>query len=326
MQIVFDKYWKKKSLDRLQKEVCLSDVCDINYVGKNKDMVVCLCFFSIVNWKKPLKNYEKVFLKLKKAGIPVKTISVLFPNQEEHFYKFDYVYHTDSILFYKENLYNIIFNNLKNSYNKFCFLDADVLFDNPNWYDKTSALLDFFDAVQPFDVAKWFRKNDKTAEVGMISSSYCLYTKKTFFQPNYHPGFSWAFKKDAFEKIKGFYDYSFIGEGDLCFLNSFIKEEKEKIDLPITSSNTYKNYAKNLKHNNLKIGLVLDNTAYHLYHGSYKNRKYEERKNSIENSISVFSNPKKYMYHDFRGVLRWKEPERYNNQIVNWFLSREEDN
>lgn len=325
MKIECNKNWLNYSIKKLQKKIRKEEVEKIKYSQTKKDMIICLCFFSIIKYKKPIENYNIVISKLKKSNIPVKTISVLFPGQNSIDIDFDYCLKTDSVLFYKENLYSILFSKLKDSYSKFCFIDGDVLFDNEKWYDETSNLLDHFDLVQPFDTCKWLQKDNFTTDTGQIASSVAIYKKIEFEQAYYHPGFSWALKKSTFERINGFYEWSFIGEGDLCFLNSFIENDKNLIKLPVTTSNKYMKYSKNVKSQKLKMGFLKYNTAYHLYHGSYENRRYEERLNCIKDAHIIGKNPDKYLVKDPEGLLRWKYPSNHNEEIRMWFRRRRED-
>ena len=39
-------------------------------------------------------------------------------------------------------------------FKKVMFLDADVVFDNPNWYSDVSEALDAYDAVHPFETIR----------------------------------------------------------------------------------------------------------------------------------------------------------------------------
>lgn len=325
MQILCDNTWLKNSIKKLQTKIRKDEVLEKEYSCSKKDMVVCLCFFSIIEYKKPVENYNTVISKLKKNNIPVKTISVIFPGQKKKNLNFDYCFTTDSVLFYKENLYSILFSKLKDKYSKFCFIDGDVIFDNEEWYDQTSNLLEHFDLAQPFDTCKWIQKDNVTSDTGQIASSVAMYRGINFEQAYYHPGFSWAFKKDIFEKINGFYEWSFIGEGDLCFLNSFMLNRNNKINLPITRSNKYKKYSENIVKNNLKMGFLKNNTAYHLYHGSYENRRYEERLNCIKDAFVIGEHPDRYLVKDPDGLLRWRYPANHNEEIRIWFRRRRED-
>jgi hypothetical protein len=312
-----DNEWLTRSIEKLQESIPIEKVENTKYNCTKKDLLVCMCFFSIVEYKKPIENWIKVTNKLKSDGVPFKTISLLFPGQKKNV-DADYWIESDSFMFYKENLYNII--GSKENFQKICFIDSDIIFDNENWYDESSRLLDYYDVVQPFDTCKWFNKNRKTIKTGQIASSVGIFKKVEFEQQYYHPGFAWCFRKEVFQKINGFYDWVSMGEGDICFVNSLIKK---KADLPCTRSDNYKKYAYNVEKNNLRIGFLRDSTVYHLYHGTFKNRNYQRRKDYIPDAIC--ENPRMFMCKDPDKLMHWKNTKEYNQRVKQYFLDRKED-
>lgn len=317
-----DEYWLNRSLEKLNSLISKEKIISINYEEKAEDMIVCLCFFSIVEYKKPIENFNILIEKLKKSKIPFKVISVLFPNQKKNI-DADFWMKTDSVLFYKENLYNILYSKIKKDWNKFCFIDCDLIFSDKNWHRNTSLLLNEFDLIQPFDTCKWIQKNNITSDTGQLPSSVALHQGIEFTQAYYHPGFSWAFNKKAFDKINGFYDWVAIGEGDICFVNSFLKNKKSRMHASFTTSEKYNLYAENLFNQNLKIGFLRNNTASHLYHGCLKRRDYDNRHKYVSDVIR--NKPEDYLVRDPDGLIRWKYPSKHNNLITEYFKSRQED-
>lgn len=311
--------WLNKSVKKLRASIAQEKIEEIEYRCVRKDLLVCLCFFSIVEYKKPIENWIKVTEKLRLAGIPFKSISLLFHGQKTKNIDADYWFESDSLMFYKENLYNVIASK-EREFKKICFMDGDLLFDNENWYDDSSCLLDRFDAIQPFDTCKWFDKKKKTIKTGQIASSVGVFQGINFEQPFYQPGFAWCFKRETFEKINGFYDWVSMGEGDMCFINSLIKN---KANLPFTKSVAYKKYSENVERDNPKIGFLINSSAYHLYHGTFKNRSYQQRNKYIPDSVC--EEPKRFLVKDPGRLMHWRNPKVYNQNIKQYFLDRKED-
>jgi hypothetical protein len=317
--IKIDESWLNRSVEKLRASIHQNKIEEIKYTCVKKDLLVCLCFFSIIEYKKPIENWIKVTEKLRLSGIPFKTISLLFPGQKTKNVDADYWFESDSMMFYKENLYNVIASKEK-TFKKICFMDGDLLFDNENWYDDSSRLLESFDVIQPFDTCKWFNKNQKTIKTGQIASSVAVFQEKDFEQQYYHPGFAWCFKRETFEEINGFYDWVSMGEGDMCFVNSLIKN---KAKVPFTKSLMYKKYANNVEIKNVKIGFLKDSSAYHLYHGTFKNRSYGGRNKYMPDLIC--EEPKSFLTKDPEKLMHWKNPKVYNQLIKQYFLDRKED-
>jgi hypothetical protein len=315
-----NKEWLNDAINRLERIVHQSEIENLVYKNTKNDMLVILCFFSVVDYKKPIENYTKTTKKLKEAKIPFKTIGLLLPNRTKNV-DADLWLETDSVLFYKENLYNVMYSKNR-TFKKICFMDADVIFDLQSWYDEASKLLDHYDLVQPFDTCKWFDENKKTNDTGQIASTVAISQKINFVQAYYHPGFAWCFKSKVFEQMNGFYDWVTMGEGDICLANSFVSD-KDATSLSFKDSDLYRAYARKLKELKLKIGFLKSNTAYHLYHGKLLNRRYEERYKFI--SSAIHENPKKYLAKDPDGLIHWKNPSSFNQKIIDYFRARKED-
>jgi len=68
-------------------------------------------------------------------------------------------------LWHKERLLNLAFARLPRECAKLAWLDADIVFDNPNWAVETSRLLDRHAFVQPFEhpCASWRATNTPRA-------------------------------------------------------------------------------------------------------------------------------------------------------------------
>src|SRR5260370_10452169 len=62
---------------------------------------------------------------------------------------------SSTILWEKERLLNIALGTLPGSCDKVIWLETDVLFENENWVEETSQLLEQFVVAQPYDVARW---------------------------------------------------------------------------------------------------------------------------------------------------------------------------
>jgi hypothetical protein len=277
-----------------------------------KDMAVCLAFFSPVNSKRLLNNYNKIRKKLEDAKIPNYTIELI--KEQSLVEDVYFTVNSNSIMFYKENLWNIIGNSIPKKYKKLCFLDSDIIFTDPDWYEKTSDLLNYSNVVQPFENAIWLGEDGSEIQRLPCSAQFIGLNQNLNFSES-HPGFSWALRRDFFENINGFYEYQVLGAGDALFAMALNQNQLNPNDYGFHESlvSSYYIFFKCIKKSSVSINYLEDCDAVHQYHGAIENRNYG--KCSIEDL--------KFSKNQY-GILEWRDLK--NNEILlEMFRNRKED-
>lgn len=284
-------------------------------IPKSKDMAILIPYFNFTNSVNIENNIKTVIDTLKSAEIPFYIGEILFNDQKSVFVDETSVFSfkTNSIMFYKENIINVLEKKISPSYKYICMLDADIIFDNNDWYQNIIDKLKTFDICQPFEFAVWLNKEKEEIK-----------TKNSILRDNLgHPGFVWAFKREWLTKYKLF-DLCLIGGGDRI-LSSIVLQEKIKNTYVI---NSIKDYLQ-------KIPLNITNTnikgkVYHLYHGNITNRQYFDRyriishflkKNTVNNNISQL------ITTNSDGIYEWNNKFRLkiNAKILEYFINRKDD-
>lgn len=278
-----------------------------------KDMAVCLAFFSPVNSKRLLNNYIKIKKSLNDARIPNYTIELKLNNKSfisDAYLSLD----SSSIMFYKENLWNILAEKISKKYKKLCFLDCDITFSDMDWYEKTSELLEESDIVQPFENAIWLDEQDAEVQRNPCVAQFIGFGNKLDFS-NSHPGFSWAVNRKIFDKINGFYQDHVLGAGDAFFAmalnHSKLKPSSYGYHKDLVDS--YNNYLKNIKKCKIKVDYLEGCDAIHSYHGKLENRNYT--KAEVKNIKLIKDN---------FGLLQWEDIKN-NQAVLEMFRNRKED-
>jgi len=250
------------------------DIANLNYdPPTNNDLAVCFAFFNNTNSKRMLMNYLYVLNMMEQAGIPTFTIEVYsnkpkIPNSIK--------IKSDIVLFHKERLYHLLEKQIPPEYTKLLCMDADVVFDDPKWYDNLSTLLNVNNVVHPFKSCTWL---DITFKGIVHTADSVLFdpTNRTRIKPTCHVGFAWAFQRDWFNKV-GFYQYGILGGGDSMSLMSWMGMSGHKLASEINCQYQFAAYTEFIKKiTTLPKMTYLDCNLYHLYHGSLKNRKYLNR-------------------------------------------------
>lgn len=279
------------------------------------DMAICLVVFNPSKTKRILMNYFYTKNQFDLQNLPVFTIELVYNGQKPEIPNAFHVY-SNSIMFHKENLYRILETKIPKQYKKLAFLDCDILFDDPSWYDKTSKLLNEYDVVQPFENAHWM---DLTYTHIELTRKTVLEMKKPMWDFNYHPGFAWCMKRDWYNSV-GFFDYAISGSGDTLSTAAWLKKSfpRNFQSLPKALQSEYTKFLNKLCP---KITYLKGINVLHLYHGSRDNRQYAIRHKILEVNQSVLD----LIKVNSDGVFEWKNPTKWNPVFFEYFRSRRDD-
>jgi len=178
-------------------------------------------------------------------------------------------------LWQKERLLNEVVRRLPEEVDKVVWLDADVLFEDSDWPDKTAALLERFPVVQPWSQVIHLDRDGHDTDRIEYSAAAVVGRHLDEFP---HPGFAWAARRDVLER-HALYDRHPVGAGDAfwawaCFgefghevlsrHNDAMQRSFRRWALPV-----FAEIRGDVGH--------LDGTIRHLWHGEPRNRRYMER-------------------------------------------------
>jgi len=230
-------------------------------------------------------------------------------------------------LWHKENMINIgVKKLLPANWKAFAWIDADIEFENTTWAKDTLKVLNGCkDIVQIFSHAV---DMDPQKMAMTVFNSFCYkYTKKNPYCSSginfWHPGFAWACTRKAYDKMGGIYDKAILGSGDNII--SYCLIGKGNKTLNIENTDTYlksvKDYENNMK--NLRIGYI-PGVILHHYHGSKKNRGYNDRWKIL---VDHKYDPYEHVIYDKDGILIPSDtcPPELLRDILGYFNNRNED-
>ena len=320
-----------------------------------RDMAVCIVIFRPVQWEKTARNFMRVINELAAAGIPTFVAELVRPEYppvtagftpaQKHTTR-TFVFESEHVLFHKENLQNILAAAVPEEYQKLCFLDADVLFTNPHWYDALSHGLNDYQIMQPMDWCEWLDPNDQVVQTinwhGKIPASMLLELKDKMRLERCHPGFALAFQRASFNQINGFYERQPVGSGDSAFVCALSKDTEQldanktlyaTMEFAYAETFSYQNYREQIQRVAPTIGYLRDNTARHLYHGDLLNRGHIKTTTN-----TMYQLPPRHQFlppidpsineYPFArrgdGILEWTNPD-YKVCLLPYFQSRNED-
>jgi hypothetical protein len=275
-----------------------------------KDMAVCFVYFNPANSKRMLMNYLYTVEKLRNAGIPYYTLELVFSKPE-----IVDAFHVrgSSILFHKEQLCKLLERRVPRWYTKLLFLDADLVFSRPTWYTDISKALNHYEVVHPFSTACWLDITYKQVIDERLSILFM--DRKKLYNPAYHPGFGWAFRRSWFRR-NGFFQYGITGSGDTLSAAAWLGTDFVPTYLKPALKPAYTEYKKKVKPS---IGCI-EGTVYHLWHGARKNRKYQERHLILDGVDDV----RKILKENRDGVFEVSD-NSVREKLVLYFQERDDD-
>jgi hypothetical protein len=315
----------------------IEQLIEIQYLGyKNidsKDICIAMCFFNPLNYINNLNNIKLIIKEYKKINVPFYIIELIYPGQTSVIPEANIIVKADSVFFVKENLWNILEKHIPDKYSKIIFSDADVLYTDPNWIDKTSEKLINNKLIHSADLAyrNIFIDNVyekiKIDKNNFIKQSIVKCMQQNILDPQiFFPGYNIAINRDFYHKIGGFFDMAPGISGDTLFWLSFIKNKTfylggffcapnhKKIKLQYYD---YKNKILRYCNPNTDIDYLENNHILHIYHGSDKNRNYPHQSKLIRGPYILYKN--------INNVLEIKIYHPYIKDMRNYFEQRLED-
>jgi hypothetical protein len=320
--------FKKKNFTRRRKQSggsAHSHSSDLSILGQGRstsiyiepevfDTAVLIAFFNPAKFRRSVENARYIIKIMKDKKIPCYVAECVFDKAAQQIPDADLVLHSNSYMFYKEQLFNKLEKLVPEQYTKLVALDADIMFDAPDWIDQVSLSLNTHDIIQPYLKACWLSPDNKRVRSWKYGQSYALLQKIPITSENiheYHPGFAWAFRRDIFRKLGGFYPNAIIGGGDALFTFNFYPTgmprfwvDNQEGGAIHTIIEQWPKYNENFKHVNPKLG-HLNIKCFHLFHGLMIKRQYDTR-------YSLFSK-------DLTG--KWNDVITYNKDGLTEFVN-----
>lgn len=243
-----------------------------------------------------------------------------------------------AVMWLKERLLNIGLNALPSSCEKVVWLDSDVLFDNQNWVEQTSELLDQYRVVQPFQQAFWLRENappiaelaDDQARTTWSDRSAlgCAFSEQK--TPSHdlirgHEGFAWAARRSLLCAL-GLYDRSIIGGADTIIASAMYGLTAQPFFDEIAVEALEEDMKRWMRSfYTLVQGEVtyLPGNVYHMWHGDLSKRNYIGRFAGLASSSY---NPVRDLEIACGGCWQWSTNKPELHQAVSdYFVSRREE-
>jgi hypothetical protein len=197
------------------------------------------------------------------------------------------------IMWQKERLLNVAVAEMPDTCCKIAWLDADVLFENPDWAAETAARLDDFPVVQPFDRAVRLPHGatDDDGRGDSYSGFAAVYARHPHrllagdFAAHGHTGFAWAARREVLAG-RGLYDACIAGSGDHMMAHAFCGDWTSAcVDRILGAANRHRGYFTAWCRAvyplvRARVGFV-PGAVLHLWHGEVGDRRYVDRNREL---------------------------------------------
>lgn len=196
----------------------------------------------------------------------------------------------DHELWLKENLINIGARFLPEDAKYIMWMDADISFQRDDWVLATIDALQNYAVVQPFSHVVDYGPQQQILQThkgfaycyasgGDLGPNNKLGGWKTYGGPYWHPGYTFAYRMDAWNAVGGMIDRGIAGAGDYHMACGLIGQAA--FSYP---ENVHPNYKLMVdtwgrradRYIQRNVGYI-PGTIHHSYHGKKQDRKYIER-------------------------------------------------
>jgi len=283
-------------------------------------------YFNPANCQKLKDNYVQF---RKHLNHPIVTVELAFNDQPFFINDAIHIRGTDkNLLWQKERLLNIALESLPNNVDKVAWLDADIIFENSNWFQETEKKLDTFKVVQPFEyVSEDGHYSDpayeNTPSFGKFIAENPDHSQWLEASPWPSVGLIWSARRDVLSN--GFYDKDVVGSSDTYQLLSWLGLWNQQMVqlLPPHNRKEYLLWAwQSYEAVKGDIGSVSGNIT-HLYHGKKFSRQYFDRiRILVENEFCA----SKDITLDSQRLYQWNSNKPlFHQSVKQYFVSRSQN-
>ncbi len=305
--------YEQTNWNRLQHHVSCSCRECIDHPSQSHGEIHCFpdklyvvtTLFNPLRFRSRYWNYWMFENMVQKSGAILYTVEIAFGDRHFEVTDPDNPRHLqlrakdDQEIWLKENSLNLLINRLPSDWKYVAWVDADVSFARPDWAQETLHLLQHYSFLQMFSHAqdlgvnyepgvitpgfvygKLTEEDDDTIEDVKEGYYYGVVDVKKGKEWRYrHPGFCWAARREALDKVGGLIDWTILGSGDWLMSNALWGEVDRTINGGYTEG--YKKLCKvwedrALKHIRKNVGFM-PGLVNHYFHGEKKARNYDNR-------------------------------------------------
>ena len=284
----------------------------------SSDFCVITCYFNPARFKTKRQNFDAFMEGMAKAGADVLVVESAFGDDPFELDPGENVLQLrgTGVMWQKERLLNIAAARLPKSVRKIGWFDADIIFKEPDWLERTAKALDDYVVVQPFSHAVRLHRDNRDDGSGILDESFASMfvrdprpARVGRYQFHGHTGYAWAARRELFEAC-GLYDACLTGSGDHIMAHAFTAAMKNSPCIVHTFHGSPEYAAHFLRWGirardvvRSKVGVV-PGRVLHLWHGDLADRRYGDREREFRR---LNFNPEADLRLDKSGLWEWSD-------------------
>ncbi len=298
------------------------------------DLAAVCCYFNPLAYRSRRRNFEIFHRHVRASGVPLLTVELAFGDDPFELEDYEGVLRLrgDAVLFQKERILNVgIARLLEEGYPKIAWLDADIVFEEPDWAEAVSRTLDEYLICQAFD---WVYVRDEAAQSGSYVDGTALADQREELEIRRlgHTGFAWAARAELLSEMP-LYDAHIGGGGDFlialaCYADGGSAYLRKRYgmaleEMPPRMRGHYESWAKSWAARvRGRVGAT-PTPLQSLYHGTIANRRYTDRYDVMG---AYGYDPDADLRVDENGCWSWAsdKPELHAG-VADYFRTRRED-
>lgn len=189
---------------------------------------------------------------------------------------------TNSLAWVKENLINIGVARLPQDWEYAAWIDGDIAFRHPHWASETVHALQQYPVIQPWADCYDLGPNGEHLEHHRSFARQHWHGRIKGIGQGYefaHPGYAWAVRRDALDKLGGLIETGAAGAGDHHMALALIGHAEWSIPGGMTDGYKRPIFQWQDRARRHIVGNIghLHGAIEHFWHGAKKRRRYIER-------------------------------------------------
>ena len=308
----------------------------------NNDIWVISCYFNPLHFRTRRENFRHFAEGLESQGARLLVIEMA--DAEGDFDLDASRFHCirvrgDGLIWQKERMLNLALEHVPSECTKVVWADGDLLFESPDWLSRTSAALEDYVVVQPFDRCirlprghLSYRGETQEGSEPAESFAACFARDPSLahheiYRNHGHTGFAWAARRDFLDAC-GFYDRCLTGSSDHLMAHVFAGAlASDCIPKMIGEGHTFaRDFAAWAEKAHClcdgRLGHI-SGRVLHLWHGTLGNRRYFSRNQEFK---TFDYQPDRDIRMDNSGLWEWTGASPFLREWSEaYFASRDED-
>lgn len=286
-------------------------------------LALITCHYNWFGFQKPRENLRRFFEAT--ADLPVYGVEAQLPGHPMMTVGrpgWTQIQATErQVMMQKESLLNLAAADVPPQFDALVWVDADILFTNPDWFRLTARQLDIVPIVQPYSVASWLGRHGEQIDQRQAIAA----APDQLHRCRAHPGFAMAARRTLWnDRCGGLYDHFIVGNGDVGFAAAVLGQDlPSHLHVSEAMRQHYEGWAGPVKAwvNGRTLGVV-PGTAQHLWHGDLKDRRYLARNDAL-----CHVDPHTQLMRAENGLMTWTQAAPFGLRLAvrSHFANRRED-